>query len=126
MTYAFLFGIPAGVYPPLIGVLSWVGNNLAPSWKRAVGMAVLISIGNMGGAIGSNIFIEAQKPRYWLGYGMGMGLTFAAVVATLILRFAYGHTKKKRDRLSEEEIKSKYTEEEMLGRHFRLYWEQLR
>lgn len=28
------------------------GNNLAPSWKRAVGMAVLISVGNMGCSIG--------------------------------------------------------------------------
>lgn len=65
----------------------------------------------------SNIFVEAQKPRYWLGYGMGMGLISAAVVATLILRFAYGHTNKKRDRLSEEEIRSKYTEDEMLGEY---------
>ncbi len=116
LTYAFLFGIPAGVYPPLIGVLSWVGNNLAPSWKRAVGMALLISIGNMGGAIGSNIFLVAEKPRYWLGYGMGLSLTFAAVVSTFILRFAYGHANKKRDQMSEEEIRAKYTEEEMLGK----------
>lgn len=33
LTYAFLFCIPAGVYPPLICCLSWVRNNLAPSWK---------------------------------------------------------------------------------------------
>jgi len=57
LTYAFLFAIPAGVYPPIIGILSWVGNNLAPTWKRSVGMALLISIGNLGGAIGSNIFL---------------------------------------------------------------------
>lgn len=53
-----------------------------------------------------------------------MGLTFAAVVATLILRFAYGHTNKKRDSLSEEEIKSKYTEEEMLGEYFAYRWKK--
>lgn len=51
LTYAFLFTIPGGVYPPLICILSWIGNNLAPSWKRAVGMACLISVGNLGGAI---------------------------------------------------------------------------
>jgi hypothetical protein len=51
LTYAFLFTIPGGVYPPLIGCLSWVGNNLAPTWKRAVGMAVLISIGNASAPI---------------------------------------------------------------------------
>lgn len=52
LTYGLLFCIPAGVYPPLICCLSWIGANLAPSWKRAVGMALLISIGNLGGAIG--------------------------------------------------------------------------
>ena len=29
LTYAFLFFIPAGLYPALISLLSWIGNNLA-------------------------------------------------------------------------------------------------
>jgi sugar phosphate permease len=44
LTYAVLFAIPAGVYPPIIGVLSWVGNNLSPTWKRSVGMVSLCCI----------------------------------------------------------------------------------
>ncbi len=52
LTYGFLFCIPAGLYPPLICTVSWFGANLAPSWKRAIGMALLISMGNIGGAIG--------------------------------------------------------------------------
>ncbi|KIX03060.1 uncharacterized protein Z518_06610 [Rhinocladiella mackenziei CBS 650.93] len=114
LTYAFLFTIPAGVYPPLIGCLSWVGNNLAPTWKRAVGMALLISIGNMGGAIGSNIFLAEQAPHYWLGYGIGTGMVAAAIVSTFVLRIAYGVLNKKRDLTSEEEIRAKYSEEELL------------
>ncbi|KAF6813078.1 hypothetical protein CSOJ01_04764 [Colletotrichum sojae] len=55
LTYAFLFCIPVGVYPALIGLIAWIGNNLAPSWKRAVGMALFITLGNLGGAVGSNI-----------------------------------------------------------------------
>lgn len=73
LTYAFLFFIPAGLYPALICLLSWIGNNLAPSWKRAVGMALLISVGNLGGAIGSNIFLSSQAPTYPLGYGLSVG-----------------------------------------------------
>lgn len=41
LTYGILFAIPAGVYPPIIGILSWVGNNLSPTWKRSVGMVSL-------------------------------------------------------------------------------------
>jgi MFS family permease len=114
LTYAFLFTIPGGVYPPLIGCLSWVANNLAPSWKRAVGMALLISIGNMGGAIGSNIFLAKQAPHYWLGYGFATGIVSAAIGATFVLKFAYERINKKRDLLSVEEIRAQYSEEELL------------
>ncbi|KAL2427972.1 putative transporter [Exophiala dermatitidis] len=114
LTYAFLFTIPAGVYPPLIGCLSWVGNNLAPTWKRAIGMALLISIGNLGGAIGSNIFIAKQAPHYWLGYGIATGIVTAAIASTFVLRVAYSMLNKKRDLMNEEEIRAKYSEDELL------------
>lgn len=112
LTYAFLFTIPAGVYPPLICCLSWIGNNLAPTWKRSVGMALLISIGNFGGAIGSNIFIQA--PRYYLGYGMGLAMCAAAIICTFILRFAFLRANKQRDKLDQEEIKRMYTTEQLI------------
>ena len=70
LTYFFLFFIPAGLYPSLISLLSWIGNNLARSWKRTVGMALFTSGENLDGAIGSNTFLDSQSPRYPLGYGM--------------------------------------------------------
>ena len=114
LTYAFLFGIPAGVYPPLICVLSWVGNNLAPTWKRAVGMATLISVGNFGGAIGSNIFLAKQEPHYWLGYGLCLGILTAAIASTFVLRFAYLSINKKRDQMSAADVRARYSETELL------------
>ncbi|KAK5001211.1 hypothetical protein LTR66_000089 [Elasticomyces elasticus] len=114
LTYAFLFTIPAGVYPPLIGVLSWVGNNLAPSWKRATGMALLISIGNLGGAIGSNIFLARQAPSYKLGFGFSCGMISAAICGAFALRIAYGTSNKRRDKISEAEIRARYSEDELL------------
>ncbi|KAM0717210.1 hypothetical protein Q7P37_007062 [Cladosporium fusiforme] len=115
LTYAFLFGIPAGVYPPIIGILSWIGNNLAPTWKRSVGMALLISIGNLGGAIGSNIFLEEEKPNYWLGYGFSLGILLAGMTATLIIRLSYGSVNKRRDKISEAQAREQYSEEELLA-----------
>src|SRR6478735_9392412 len=77
LTYFFLFFITTGLYPSIIGCISWIGNNLAPSFKRAIGMALLISIGNLGGAVGSNIFLQKQAPHYWLGYGFSLGIMSA-------------------------------------------------
>ncbi|CAI6090590.1 unnamed protein product [Clonostachys chloroleuca] len=59
LTYAFLFCIPAGLYPAVIGCVSWVSNNLAPSWKRAIGMAFLMTLGGFGRSVGANMFLEA-------------------------------------------------------------------
>ncbi|KXS94248.1 hypothetical protein AC578_8814 [Pseudocercospora eumusae] len=114
LTYAFLFGIPAGVYPPLITILSWVGNNLAPTWKRAVGMALLISVGNLGGAIGSNIYLSSQAPKYPLGFGLCLGILTAAILCTMLLRLAYRRINEKRDLMSEAEVKERYTEAQLL------------
>ncbi|KAF9878378.1 Major facilitator superfamily [Colletotrichum karsti] len=115
LTYAFLFCIPVGVYPPLIGLVAWVGNNLAPSWKRAVGMAFLIMMGNLGGVIGSNIYLEQQRPHFWLGFGFGLGISVAAVVFTIVLKFEYERLNRVKEALgTEEEILTRYSEDELL------------
>lgn len=115
LTYTFLFCIPLGVSAPQVALISWIGNNLAPSWKRAVGMALLISVGNLGGTVGSNIFLEAQKPQYWLGYGFGLGICVAAIGATMVLRVAYEKLNRDKDSEgSEAEVRAKYSNKELL------------
>ena len=78
-------------------------------------MALLISLGNFGGAIGSNIFQEHQAPDYWLGYGYCLASLVVAIGAALVLRVAYLKQNSKRDEMTEQDVKEKYTEEELLG-----------
>jgi hypothetical protein len=110
LTYGWMFFIPAGVYPPVITMASWLGNNLAPTWKRSVGIALGISLANAGGLVGSNIYIEEQAPRYWTGYGFCFGILLTAILATLVLRFAYKRANKQRDLMNEADIRAKYSE----------------
>ena len=42
-----------GQYPANPANYAWVGSNLAPDVKRAVGIAFHISVGNCGGILGS-------------------------------------------------------------------------
>lgn len=44
-----------------------LANNLNGKYKRAVGLALQICIGNLGGIIASNIFRTKDEPRYILG-----------------------------------------------------------
>lgn len=41
-------------------------------------MALLICMGNLGGAVGSNIYLEKQQSHDWLGFGFGLGVSIAA------------------------------------------------
>lgn len=110
LTYAFLFCITSGLYPAVIGCISWIANNLAPTWKRAIGMALLMTVGNLGGAIGSNIFLARQAPHYWLGYGFSLGILLAGMLSTIALRLVYLAINKKRESVAEEEVRARYTE----------------
>ncbi|KIK95819.1 hypothetical protein PAXRUDRAFT_826631 [Paxillus rubicundulus Ve08.2h10] len=57
--------IGAYVAPP--GAISWLANNLEGRYKRSVGIALQIAVGNLGGAVACNIFRTQDGPRYVLG-----------------------------------------------------------
>lgn len=110
LTYAVLFLITSGLYPALIGCITWVGNNLAPTFQRAVGMALLMTIGNLGGAVGSNIFLAEQSPRYPFGYGYSLGVVVLAIMSIFVLRYSNRVLNRKRDLMNEEDVLSRYTQ----------------
>lgn len=118
VSYFFLFLVAVGLYCPFTCVVTLVANNLAPSSKRAVGMALLISVGNMGGICGSNIYYAAQAPRYQTGFGVCLAVCVAGIIAAFILRKAYQAENRRRDELlareGEDAIKAKYTDQELL------------
>lgn len=109
LTYGLLFTVPSGVYPGVISLIAWISNNLSPSWKRAVGMAVMITLGNLGGIVGSNIYYSNEAPHYWSGYGTSVAFLCAAIAATFVLKFSYGKSNKTRDLMTEEAVRQMYT-----------------
>lgn len=118
VTYGFLFPVAGGMYggfPPLI---SWIANNIAPSSKRAVGMALVISVGNMGAIMGSNIYLAREVPKYPTGFGGSFAMLGLAIITVLVLRFAFLRENKKRDELiaeiGEEGVHTRYSEQELI------------
>lgn len=76
---------------------------------------MLIMMGNFGGAIGSNIYLREQRPHYWLGFGFGLGISVAAIIATVVLKFEYERLNRRKEAEgTEEEVLSRYSEEELL------------
>jgi hypothetical protein len=81
-------------------------------------MALLISVGNLGGIAGSNIFIADQAPKYPTGFGTGLGVCVAAIIMAFVLRKLFEKENRKRRELLESEgedaIRARYSEQELL------------
>ncbi|CAK7230065.1 hypothetical protein SBRCBS47491_007460 [Sporothrix bragantina] len=114
VVYFWLFFIPGGTYAGVSTLVSWVSNNMSPTWKRAVGIGMCIMVGNMGGIVGTNIYLAREAPKYWTGYGISLAFLLNAICCTFVLRHVWNKDNKKRDRMSEDEIYAKYTEQELL------------
>jgi heme exporter protein D len=78
-------------------------------------MALLISIGNLSGIAGGNIYLAQEAPHFWTGYGFSLGIMVATIIMTLVLRRDYIKENARRDAMSEDEINAKYTEDELLA-----------
>lgn len=111
--YAILFFAAIGINTPVTGALSWNANNLAGSWKRSIGQALQMTITNLGGIVSSNIYIASEAPSYWTGYGVSLGITVTAIVAAYVLEGYLKRQNRKRDEMSEKEVRERWTEEEL-------------
>jgi hypothetical protein len=65
--YVAMFFIAGGIYGYLSLCLTWITNNLAPDYKRSVGLPLFIGLGNIGGIISSNLYPASDAPRYRMG-----------------------------------------------------------
>lgn len=84
--YGATYIIALGIYPAFPLVVIWFSNNLSGSFKRAVGMAFQIGIGNFGGAFASNFYRTQDLPRYKLGHALELGfilMGLAFMLATI-------------------------------------------
>lgn len=122
VTYAGCFLASCGFYPALPGCISWMANNVAGPYKRAIGLSLQIgnlspldqssrtcransevsAIGNLGGIIGSNIYLAREKPAYHTGYGISMGFIGIALIAVVWQYFFLIGQNKKRERYIRE------------------------
>jgi uncharacterized membrane protein YeaQ/YmgE (transglycosylase-associated protein family) len=102
----------AGLYPIPPGVSAWTVNNLGPK-KRAMGVAYMVMIGSVGGIVGSFIYLDSEKPGYPTGFGSSLAFASAGVVSCIVLEITYWRINKRKEKLSEEEIRTNYSDQEL-------------
>ncbi|KAF2016794.1 MFS general substrate transporter [Aaosphaeria arxii CBS 175.79] len=102
-----------GIYPIQPAASSWAANNLAPANRRAIGVAFNICIGSMGGVVGSYMYIESEKPKYYTGFGLSLAFGATAFIMTFLIELSYKWGNKRKARLSEDEVRAKYSDAQL-------------
>lgn len=92
---------------------TWCANNTAGPAKRAMSVAFVISLCNVGGIIGGYIFLDSEKPHFTTGYAGSLAFAVAGVIGAGVLEVAYKRINTKRDNMTKEEIDAKYTPKEL-------------
>ncbi|KAI4834406.1 MFS general substrate transporter [Aureobasidium sp. EXF-8845] len=113
VTYAGIFIAACALYQCQPSNITWLSNNLSGSYKRAVGMGIQISVGNLAGAMASNFYRSADAPRYKLGHGLEIGFICMGAIALLIQVFGYRRINKQREISLAEGEAEKLTVEEL-------------
>ena len=55
LSYIAVYLAACGIYPNIPNIIAWVSNNVEGSYKRSVSLAMVISFGNINGAVSSNV-----------------------------------------------------------------------
>ncbi|KDR66528.1 hypothetical protein GALMADRAFT_273465 [Galerina marginata CBS 339.88] len=90
--YLGTFFVVSGIYPNVPMGVAWNGNNIGGSTKRAVGIAMHVGFGNLGGVISGFAYRTKDAPRFFSGHGL--------LIATVSMSFAlsfFMHTYLKRE-----------------------------
>lgn len=113
VTYAGIFIAAAALYQCQPSNITWLSNNLAGSYKRAVGMGIQIAVGNLAGAMASNFYRQQDSPRYKLGHGLEIGFITAGIIALCVLLVYYKVVNRKREEAVKRGEHLKFTPEEL-------------
>jgi hypothetical protein len=101
------------MYPILPGVNAWNVANCPNPQKRAISIGFLICIGNVGGLIGSYIYLDREAPKYPTGYGTSLAFVSAGICASTTLEFLLRKLNAKKAQMSESEVRATYTEQDL-------------
>ncbi len=96
--YMAVFFVLSGVYVVQPLTIVWLSNNMGGHYKRAFSSAMQIGLGNIGGIIGSSIFVMREAPRYRTGYGTALGMLLFCGLMCTVFFFGLRAENGKRDR----------------------------
>lgn len=106
-----------GVFSHVPPMLSWFTNNIGGHTKRGTATALIISIGNLGGIIGGQMYRADDAPAYVKGNAAALGFMCAVVIISILFKYSLDRENNRRDNLTEEEFNKEAAGDELCDRH---------
>ncbi|KAI9323600.1 major facilitator superfamily domain-containing protein [Dichotomocladium elegans] len=106
-----------GVFGQIPAMLSWFSNNIGGHTKRGVATAIIVSLGNIGGAVAGQVYLGFDAPKYKRGHTICACLMGLAIFFSLLFKYLLHRINKKRDNMSPEEYKKACEGEELCDLH---------
>ena len=88
----------------LANTVAWVSNNVEGSYKRSVSLAMVISFGNINGAVSSNVYRGKDKPWFRLGHAIVLMYICIGFIASVTYKILLSRENTKRDRGERDEV----------------------
>ncbi|KAJ7117834.1 MFS general substrate transporter [Mycena epipterygia] len=117
LSYFAVYMATCGIYPVIPNTVAWVSNNVEGSYKRSVSLAMVISFGNINGAVSSNVYRAKDKPWYPLGHGLVLMYIIIGILASTGYHFALRAENARRDRGERDEVIGKSGDPELDARN---------
>ncbi|KAM4066828.1 major facilitator superfamily protein [Hirsutella rhossiliensis] len=111
--YMACFLVVMGIHPIVPQDVAWNANNIGGSTKRAVGIAMHIGFGNLGGALAGFIIRQDDARRLVSGHGILLLITAASCMLAAFMTWYLRRENSRRDRLCKRQ--DSYTREEKMA-----------
>ncbi|KXN84250.1 hypothetical protein AN958_12823 [Leucoagaricus sp. SymC.cos] len=104
LSYFAVYLATCGIYPMIPNTIAWVSNNVEGSYKRSVTLAMVISFGNINGAVSSNVYRARDAPWYTLGHGLVLMYIGFGIISSIAMIFFLNRENKARERGERDEV----------------------
>ncbi|KAG0236414.1 hypothetical protein BGW42_003572 [Actinomortierella wolfii] len=115
--YLSLMLCACGVYACIPVMIAWPSTNVGGHTKKGVTIATVISLSQVGAALGGKIYMDGDGPRYIRGHSICAGLLVAEFFGIVFLKWYLGRLNAKRQALSAEEYQRACQGEELCDDH---------
>ena len=95
--YMASFFMVSGAFSVITIAVGWLSNNVPGRRRKGITLAVQLGVGNCGGILGANIFLQRQSPTYTIGYGVCVAMVLASMCsATMLFIYLWTNNEAKR------------------------------